>query len=392
MDTMKEDKTPKVTILVPTRNRLQLLSNVVEAVLNQTYENLQIIICDNNSIDGTREFLEKIKDPRFLVLRSETDLPMSENWSRGLMHVSGEYFIRFDDDNFYAPELIQKGIDLFDCYQSTAVVAFCNLETRHDDVVLGSFDPGEVVELTPENFLYLNHLCFLDSNYILYKHSIIEQICGKEFYRLDDLVPDRRLNNELAFSGLGCVLDTTPMGVARYDFRPRHQNKENFGFLKILLLKMEGLEGLSIDDCHKYFGVCRQKTLRSIANRYPQSSIYKKIARKVGGISDKDYLCASKVMMIFEEDISKFPKKLAFFLSGLLLSANVLIHRVSFDGVGGARLSFSLMTRVLARIFEIKRGVNHSIGKYQDLVLGDLKILCRPRYGKIKIFLKNNFS
>ncbi|PLL70465.1 hypothetical protein CWN62_29695, partial [Klebsiella pneumoniae] len=57
---------PLVTIYIPTYNRLELLKRALNSVVNQTYKNLEIIVVDDNSSDGTQEFLKNFskKDPR----------------------------------------------------------------------------------------------------------------------------------------------------------------------------------------------------------------------------------------------------------------------------------------------------------------------------------------
>ena len=51
---------PLISVYLPTYNRLELLKRAVQSIQNQTYKNFEIIIVDDNSSDGTQEFLEKI--------------------------------------------------------------------------------------------------------------------------------------------------------------------------------------------------------------------------------------------------------------------------------------------------------------------------------------------
>ena len=48
---------PLISVYIPTYNRLELLKRAVQSVQNQTYKNFEIIIVDDNSSDGTQDFL-----------------------------------------------------------------------------------------------------------------------------------------------------------------------------------------------------------------------------------------------------------------------------------------------------------------------------------------------
>lgn len=66
---MTANYNPLVSIIVPTFNRAQLVTEAIKSVLNQTYKRFEIIIIDDNSSDNTAELISKINDGRICYFR-----------------------------------------------------------------------------------------------------------------------------------------------------------------------------------------------------------------------------------------------------------------------------------------------------------------------------------
>lgn len=107
-------KTYRVTVAIPTFNRLELLKRSVESALSQGYEDLEIIISDNASTDGTQQYLQGLLDPRIKVLLNSENRGMVANWERCLNSATGTYFILLsDDDAFVDNDAIAKVMNHF---------------------------------------------------------------------------------------------------------------------------------------------------------------------------------------------------------------------------------------------------------------------------------------
>lgn len=87
------------SIILPVRNGGELVKECIQSVLAQTRTNFNFLILDNNSFDGTTEYIRSINDSRIVHLRSQTDLAMPDNWKRALELPLNEYitFIGHDD-------------------------------------------------------------------------------------------------------------------------------------------------------------------------------------------------------------------------------------------------------------------------------------------------------
>ncbi len=112
---------PLVTVAVATYNRAQLLtSRCIPSVLNQTYENLELVIVGDGCTDETEELMSGIIDPRvkFVNLAERGSYPESPSrrWlvagtepTNKALEMSGGYFVtHLDDDDEYLPERLEK--------------------------------------------------------------------------------------------------------------------------------------------------------------------------------------------------------------------------------------------------------------------------------------------
>ncbi|WP_315905502.1 glycosyltransferase [Vibrio fluvialis] len=99
---------PKVSIYIPTHNRLNLLKRAVESVLNQSYKNIELIICDDGSSDGTYDYLKIIAANNIKILKNET--PKGACYARNacIFSSTGEYITGLDDDDYFDPDRVNR--------------------------------------------------------------------------------------------------------------------------------------------------------------------------------------------------------------------------------------------------------------------------------------------
>ncbi|HIK31533.1 MAG TPA: glycosyltransferase family 2 protein [Oscillatoriales cyanobacterium M59_W2019_021] len=105
---------PKVSVCIPTYNRAELLSYAVESTLKQTYTDLELIICDDGSTDNTPERVLQWNDPRIRYIRHPQNIGRSRNMRSGFEAATGEYFIKFDDDDALATEFLEKTVAILE--------------------------------------------------------------------------------------------------------------------------------------------------------------------------------------------------------------------------------------------------------------------------------------
>lgn len=104
----------KVSIIIPTKNRAEVLKRSLKSALNQTYAADEIIVADNNSTDNTKEVIESFNDNRIIHLQTDQNVKITENWIRGINAASGEWIKILYDDDWIENNFLEKTISYID--------------------------------------------------------------------------------------------------------------------------------------------------------------------------------------------------------------------------------------------------------------------------------------
>jgi len=98
---------PLVSILIPTFNSAKTIRDCLESAQKQTYTNLELIVIDNHSSDGTRDIAEKYCTQVFVVGPER-----SAQMNYGVLHCNGKYILRVDSDMILDRDLVQDCLTL----------------------------------------------------------------------------------------------------------------------------------------------------------------------------------------------------------------------------------------------------------------------------------------
>lgn len=89
----------KFSVLLPTRNRLDLLARAIETVRQQNYDDWEIIVSDNFSEDNVVGYIQSLGDSRIKYFRTDSFIPVTDNWNNALANSDGDYIIMLGDDD-----------------------------------------------------------------------------------------------------------------------------------------------------------------------------------------------------------------------------------------------------------------------------------------------------
>jgi glycosyltransferase involved in cell wall biosynthesis len=133
------EKGPLVSILIPNRNHSLYLSQAIESALAQTYDNIEIIVCDNCSEDNSLEVVMKYLNRGVLINKNPINI-FSHNYDI-LSHIAeGEYFMVLCADDLIKPTFVESLVRVMEKYPK---IGYVHCERDYVDV------NGNVIELDP---------------------------------------------------------------------------------------------------------------------------------------------------------------------------------------------------------------------------------------------------
>ena len=113
---------PLVSICIPSFNNEKSISHTIDSILNQTYENIEIILIDNCSTDNTFNVMQKYLDKNIKIYRNDKNIGVVGNWNKCIEYATGEYVCIFHADDIYSPYIIEIQVKAFDETQDIAAV------------------------------------------------------------------------------------------------------------------------------------------------------------------------------------------------------------------------------------------------------------------------------
>lgn len=113
-NSIKIESGPLVSVIIPVWNSEETVSYAIDSIINQTWTNLEIIIIDDCSTDGTWDILNKIskKDGRVKILRNKINTGPYVSKNLGLRIAEGQYITGHDGDDWAHPQRIEKHMEM----------------------------------------------------------------------------------------------------------------------------------------------------------------------------------------------------------------------------------------------------------------------------------------
>jgi glycosyltransferase involved in cell wall biosynthesis len=113
---------PRISICIPSYNSVRFLAEAIESALAQDYPDLEVVVCDNASTDGTPELCARYSDARLRVCRFEELVGQAANWNRCLELARGELVLLLHADDVLRRTFVSEAVHVLDANPAAAMV------------------------------------------------------------------------------------------------------------------------------------------------------------------------------------------------------------------------------------------------------------------------------
>ncbi|MBE9030964.1 glycosyltransferase [filamentous cyanobacterium LEGE 11480] len=146
----------RVSVIIPTYNAEKFIAKTIRSVLNQTYQDFEILIIDDESPDGSVAVCKQFRDDRIRIISQKNrGLPGARN--TGIRAAQGEFISFVDADDLWLPEKLAAHVKQLDSRPEVGISFSCSAFIDDDDVRTGLLQkPTRLENITPDYVLCRN--------------------------------------------------------------------------------------------------------------------------------------------------------------------------------------------------------------------------------------------
>lgn len=163
-----------VSIILPTRNRADLIVDAIASVLVQSYANWQLVIVDDAGEDHTEAVVSQFRDPRIEYLRLAVPSGFAGSRNAGLRHASGSLIAHLDDDNLWDPDFLLVSVHTLR-ERGARMLYSAQMVWRGFDPHLRLGQSFTAVRFAPFNRSLLENTNYIDTNACVHDRGLIDE-------------------------------------------------------------------------------------------------------------------------------------------------------------------------------------------------------------------------
>ena len=137
---------PRIGIGVPVYNGEQFVAQAIESMLGQTFDDIELVICDNASTDGTEEICRRYValDRRVRYHRNPVNVGAGPNFNRTFHLTRGEYFKWAACDDLHEPEFLRRCVQVLDTDRTVVLCHAAGTYIDSEGNRIGGYEPDPI--------------------------------------------------------------------------------------------------------------------------------------------------------------------------------------------------------------------------------------------------------
>jgi len=177
---------PKISVIMGVYNGSKKIDFAIKSILNQTFSDFELIICDDGSSDNSYEIIKNYEqiDKRVKVIKNEKNMGLAPTLNKCLEIAEGEYIARMDDDDISHKNRFAKQVEFLDKHTEYALVGTSSNLYDRDGIWGSNINEGERTKLD----IYLGRT-FIHPSVMMRREAILDvggYTTGQETERTED--------------------------------------------------------------------------------------------------------------------------------------------------------------------------------------------------------------
>ncbi|CAA0336813.1 hypothetical protein ALT721_2320069 [Alteromonas alvinellae] len=159
MNNILEQGSPKISVLLPVYNGEKYLRESLKSILNQTFNDFELIVIDDGSKDSSLEIIKSFEDKRIRLIKNQENLGLIATLNKGLELARGDFIARVDSDDICLPERFEQQSCYLDNNPDVGVIGsysqlidengqnlgIYKVPEAHDDIVMGMVFTNQII-------------------------------------------------------------------------------------------------------------------------------------------------------------------------------------------------------------------------------------------------------
>jgi glycosyltransferase involved in cell wall biosynthesis len=162
---------PKVSVIMPVYNAEKYVGEAIESILNQTFQDFELILVEDHSTDQSFALIQKIKSNKIKVLQTSENSGAAISRNLGITKAQGEYIAFLDADDWAYPTRLEKQVNFLNQNASTGMVGtWAEIINEKGQLI------NEFVWNIPQSQIaprMLFHNCFVTSSVMLRREAAL---------------------------------------------------------------------------------------------------------------------------------------------------------------------------------------------------------------------------